>query len=82
VRKGDGVTDDTTAIQNYASSFAGKISAYFPAGDYFLSPLSAFIDKHTYVEGEGEEVTNFLSSRTIIKHLHSLTAMQELMHSR
>lgn len=51
--KGDGVTDDTTAIQNAinAVSAAGGGVVYFPAGTYLLTPVSSAVAALTLNNG-------------------------------
>lgn len=49
--KGDGVTDDTIAIQNALNAGAGGI-VFFPIGTYIVNP-QVFIPSNTWVLGSG-----------------------------
>lgn len=52
--KGDGVTDDTTAIQAAASKAEGK-SLYIPSGRYLLSSASVLLPSNVHVFGDGPD---------------------------
>lgn len=50
--KGDGITDDTVAIQVAASKAEGK-SLYIPSGRYLLSSASVVLPSNIHVFGDG-----------------------------
>lgn len=52
--KGDGVTDDTAAIQAAASKAEGK-SLYIPSGRYLLSSASVLLPSNVHVFGDGPD---------------------------
>ena len=51
---GDGVTDDTAAIQAAASKAEGK-SLYIPSGRYLLSSASVLLPSNVHVFGDGPD---------------------------
>lgn len=52
--EGDGVTDDTTAIQNALADIPSTGGVlYFPAGQYVYSGVTLVLDRRITVEGDG-----------------------------
>ena len=75
---GDGVTDDTAAIQaaiNYAQTLANGANIYFPVGTYKVtSTLTAQCDKVGIVgNGAAIQATGFGSSTVLFSLTHSST---------
>lgn len=72
--KGDGVTDDTAAIQACATAAGasgfGNNVIFFPAGQYLISATIVFPATSLYILGAGPES----SVTQIITHLDGLTA--------
>lgn len=66
--KGDGVTDDTQAIQNAINKYD---NVYIPDGTYLISTLS--IDKKTFVHGAGQSITILKSKDESDKQMINLT---------
>jgi hypothetical protein len=63
--KGDGVTDDTTAIQNAISASAGR-TLWFPAGSYKLtSAITVPFNTTAYVDGSFTGSGPFVAGRQI-----------------
>ena len=60
--KGDGVTDDTTAI-NAAITFASNHILYFPKGDYKISSTINF-GLMTSIVGEGPQASRIIASHS------------------
>jgi len=58
---GDGVADDTVAIQNAASSLTNGGTLYFPAGNYKISN-TILLNKGIVVLGAGLHLTSFTMS--------------------
>lgn len=67
---GDGVTDDTTAVQNALVAAAGK-TLYFPAGDYLITSDLSISTDYTCIMGEGSGSTITLQACKI--HLDAVT---------
>ena len=61
---GDGVADDTIAIQNAVSSIisVGGGSIYFPSGNYKISSAINFNGEHLYIYGDGIKATNITAT--------------------
>ena len=53
---GDGVTDDTTAIQNCIDYAAGVCKVYIPGGTY-LTSLELKVPSYSYIYGDGPGIT-------------------------
>lgn len=73
--KGDGVTDDTTALQNaLVSAFRNNCEVYFPVGNYLISkPLLVFgknyeLDTSLILTGEDIEHTVITCSSNFTTH--------------
>lgn len=67
---GDGVTDDTTAVQNALTAAAGK-TLFFPAGDYLITSDLSISTDYTCLMGEGSGSTITLQACKI--HLDAVT---------
>lgn len=66
--KGDGVTDDTAAIQNAINDMVAGSSLYFPKGTYVYSGLSNIAKSDITISGAG-------SNKTILKYTGTTIAL-------
>lgn len=70
--KGDGVTDDTTAIQNAINSLSNGGVLYIPAGTYVISNTLTITNNYTVIKGNGlTTVLSFKGSGKAISLGHS-----------
>lgn len=64
--KGDGATDDTTAIQNAINSVTAQgATLYFPAGIYLIPNGGLTCDKQILFQGEGRNEFEFTPTYTV-----------------
>jgi hypothetical protein len=81
---GDGVTDDTAAIQRAIAASSGPLALFFPEGVYRITGTLTFTDRHVAIRGEGEGVTRLLCETvsTIIDFTDSYTGQDSLLVKR
>jgi len=61
---GDGVADDTTAVQAALNAVLANGSVYFPSGTYLLNPIQ-ITKSNVSIFGEGKPVLKYKSGNTI-----------------
>jgi hypothetical protein len=60
--KGDGVTNDTTAINNAITALPTGGTLYFPAGNYIIGGAGVSLTKSMVIKGAGRDSTTLTSS--------------------